>query len=75
MKQKYEENFKESLEVFEFEKSGLKYKIEKLTHELEVAKQTILSSGTSSDILIVFGWSNVLFFYGKLTIVTLLLVM
>ena len=46
LKQKYEENFQQSLQAFELETSGLKIKIEKLSQELEMAKQIILSSGT-----------------------------
>ena len=46
LKEKYEENFNKSLKSFESETLGLKRKIEKLSQELGVAKQTILLSAT-----------------------------
>ena len=46
LKQKYEEIFNRSVEAFKLETSALKLKIAKLSQELELAKQTILSSGT-----------------------------
>ena len=45
LKQKYEQNFIESLKNNESETSGLKLQIEKLTLDLKIAKQKLICSG------------------------------
>ena len=44
LKVRYEENFNKSLKHFDFETTGLKMQILKLSQELEVAKRAVLSS-------------------------------